>query len=102
LKILFVCNQGKYRSKTAQNLFSDKYETESAGIFSLENPLTKKKLEDAEIVFVMENKQREFIAKNFPKLYLQKKIIVLNIEDIYNYNDSKLKKKIQDLVKDFL
>lgn len=44
MKILFVCNQEKYRSRTAENLFKEKYQTKSAGIHSEENPLTKKKL----------------------------------------------------------
>lgn len=99
MNILFVCNQGKYRSKTAQDLFSNKHNTNSAGIFSDENPLTKNKINEADIIFTMEDIQREEIAKRFPKEYMMKKIICLNIPDIYRYNDKKLIDQLNKEVK---
>ena len=98
MNILFVCNQGKYRSKTAQELFAKKHNTESAGIYSEENPLTKEKINQAEIIFVMEEHQRKEIAKRFPKEYMTKKIICLNIKDVYQYNDEDLKKELREKV----
>ena len=101
-KILFVCNQGRYRSRTAQDMFSDSFETGSAGIASDDNPLTKEKLESADIIVVMEDHQRAFIAEQFPKLYLRKKIISLNIPDIYAYDDKDLKKMLKKKLSDQL
>jgi len=92
MKLLFVCNQGKYRSKTAQDLFSKKHNTNSAGIFSEENSLTKNKILEADIIFTMEENQRKEIATRFPKEYMMKRIICLEIPDIYNYGDPELKK----------
>ena len=91
-KILFVCNQGVYRSKTAEDLFKGEYETKSAGIFSVKNPLTKEKLDWADLIITMKESQRGFIAHKFPKEYMQNKILCWEIEDIYNYNDGRLTK----------
>lgn len=99
MNILFICNQGKYRSKTAQDLFSKQHITNSAGIFSEENPLTKNKIIEADIIFTMEENQRREIATRFPKEYMLKKIICLNIPDIYQYNDTKLIDQLNKEVK---
>ena len=89
MKVLFICNQNQNRSKTAENLFKAKFETKSAGLYN-EKPVTKKQLSWADLVVVMEDAQRTEIAKRFPKQYMQKRILSLNIPDIYNFNDPKL------------
>jgi len=33
VNILFICNQGENRSKTAAEIFSGKYQTTSAGLY---------------------------------------------------------------------
>ncbi len=99
MNLLFVCNFGKYRSRTAEDLLSGKFNTKSAGIISDTNPLTKSKLDFADIVFVMEDHQEEFIKKNFPKEYSNKKVVCLGIENLYGYNDETLKKLILDKVR---
>ena len=100
MKVLFICNQNINRSKTAEELFKDEFKTKSAGLYN-EKPLSEKQLSSADIVVVMENFQRAEIAKRFPKLYLQKKILSLNIPDVYYYNQPELidvlKSKIEEL-----
>lgn len=88
--LLFVSNQGVNRSKTAAEIYSDGYHSDYCGIYSEERPLIKKLLEWANIVIVMEESQREFIAKNFPKQCLKNKIITLNIPDNYSYGQEEL------------
>jgi predicted protein tyrosine phosphatase len=83
---LFVCNQGENRSKTAARLFNGK----SASLYNFENILTKDLLENAKIIYVFEEEQREEIAKRFPQQYMKKKIINLDILDIYKYNQLEL------------
>lgn len=94
MKLLFVCNQNQHRSKTAEELFKDRYETKSAGLYC-EKPLNEEELIWANIVFVMEDAQRSEIASRFPKLYMQKRIISLDIPDIYRYNQYELKKALE-------
>ncbi len=89
MKVLFVCNQNENRSKTAAELFADKFETESAGLYS-EHPLNEEQLEQSDLIVVMEESQRSEIAKRFPKQYMMKKIISFNIPDIYKYKQDKL------------
>ena len=100
MKILFICNQNENRSKTAEELFKDRFETKSAGLFN-EKPVTARQLSWAEVIVVMEDFQREEIAKRFPKQYMQKRILSLNVPDIYHYNQPELvnllKSKINEL-----
>ncbi|MBU1203570.1 MAG: phosphotyrosine protein phosphatase [Nanoarchaeota archaeon] len=90
MKVLFVCNQGENRSRTAKELFKDRFETSSAGLYS-EKPITERKLNWADVIVVMEDAQRSEIAKRFPEQYLKKKILSLDIPDVFNYNNPKLK-----------
>ena len=80
---LFVCNLGKYRSRTAANIFGGKY----AGVFV---NLKKEDLEWADIVYVFEERQRSEIGKQFPTQYLKKRILNLEIPDTYGYMDEGL------------
>ena len=100
MNVLFVCNQNQNRSKTAKELFKGRFQTKSAGLYT-ENPLTRKELSWADTVMVMESQQRSEIAKRFPKLYMQKRILSWDIPDIYHFNQPELikvlKSKIDEL-----
>ncbi len=89
MKVLFICNQHRHRSKTAEEIFKDRFETKSAGLFS-ENPVTKGQLSWADVVVVMEDFQTGELAKRFLKYYLQKKIFSLGIPDMYKYYQPEL------------
>ena len=103
MKILFICNANLQRSPTAEEIFKHEYDVKSAGISELaRKPLTAELLEWADIVFVMEDWQRSYISEKFPKLYLKKKIISLNIPDIYYFMDDGLVKLLKERVKKYL
>lgn len=89
MKVLFICNQNRNRSKTAKELFSGRFETKSAGLYNAK-PVTRRQLSWADTVIVMEEMQRTEIAKRFPQLYMQKQIISLNIPDRYYYKQPEL------------
>lgn len=89
MKILFICNQNKHRSKTAEELFNNKFETRSAGLYSV-NPVSEKALDWADLVIVMDDEQRTEISKRFPKMYMKKRILNLDVPDIYGYNQPEL------------
>jgi len=82
-----------HRSKTAERIFKDKFETKSAGLYN-DNPVSEEQLEWADLILVMEEHQREEIAKRFPKI--KKKIICLDIPDIYFYNQPALINKLKE------
>ena len=89
MRVLFICNQNENRSKTAEELFKNKFETKSAGFYNLK-PVTEKQIAWADVIVVMEEEQRSEIAKRFPKQYIQKRIICLDIPDVYHYNQPEL------------
>ena len=89
MNILFICNQNQNRSKTAEELYKDKFETRSAGLYN-EKPVTKRQISWANTIIVMEEDQRKEIAKRFPEEYLRKRILSLDVPDTYNYNQPEL------------
>lgn len=106
MRVLFICNQNQNRSKTAEKIFKHEFKTRSAGLFNT-NPVTKNQIEWADIIIVMEDIQRKEISKRFPKQYLTKRIISLDIPDIYKFNQpelidllkSKMSKLFEPLIK---
>lgn len=101
MKVLFICNQNQNRSKTAEELFKDRFETRSAGIYN-EKPVTEKQISWADVVIVMEEAHRREIAKRFPKQYMQKRIISFDIPDIYHYNQPQLVEILKERVEELL
>ena len=107
MKILFVCSANIQRSRTAEDMFSYMYPQHifnSAGTnlkickTNGTTPLTEELLIWADKIFVMEDKHRDRIRNHTENKY-GKKIFVLNIKDIYSYNDPELKRILIDKVK---
>jgi predicted protein tyrosine phosphatase len=92
MNLLFICNQGENRSRTAAEIFSKKYETSYAGFYSLNRSLLLKEsmLKKADAIFVMEQNHINELINNYPYYYLNKRIINLEIPDIYCYNQEEL------------
>ena len=90
MNILFICNQNQHRSKTAEKLFKNSFHTKSACLYN-EKPVTQKQIEWADKIIVMEDFQRTEIAKRFHEMYMHKRIISLDIPDIYHFDQPELK-----------
>jgi len=101
MKLLFICNQNQNRSKTAEILFKEKFETKSAGLYN-EKPVTREQLDWADTIIVMEDEQRSEIGKRFPDMYIKKRIISLDIPDIFSYNQPKLIELLKDKEKELI
>ena len=95
MNILFICNQNQNRSKTAEELFRSKFSTRSAGLYN-EKPVTKKEMLWADTVVVMEEAQRSELAKRFPDVYMQKRILSLEVPDIYQYGQPELVRVLKE------
>ena len=50
----------------------------------------------------MEDAQRSEISKRFPKQYMQKRILSLNIPDIYHFNQPELIENLNSKVNELL
>lgn len=104
-KVLFVCTQNLMRSPTAEEVFRDYpgIEARSAGIgFTSENYVEEFIIKWADIVFVMEERHRDYIRKKFENASTGKQIICLGIPDEYNYMDYDLVDLLKERVTPFL
>jgi len=101
MKVLFICNQNKNRSKTAKEIFKGQFKTKSVGLYNAK-PVRRKELLWADNVVVMEESQRTEIANRFPDVYIQKRILSLEIADVYHHNQPSLIKILKSKVNSLL
>ncbi|TFF89510.1 MAG: phosphotyrosine protein phosphatase [Promethearchaeota archaeon] len=101
MKLLFVCTANSDRSPTAEEVFKDKHETKSAGIFERSNTvLTRALIKWADKIFCMQEVHKEVALEIEPNAV--DKIIVLGIEDIYSRGDPILIKELKKKVGKYL
>ena len=101
MKVLFICNQNQNRSKTAEELFKDRFETRSAGLYN-DTPVTEKELEWADLIIVMEDMQQIELGRRFPGECLKKQIISLGIPDIFRHDQPELKDLLKFKINEIL
>ena len=104
-KILFVCSRNKWRSLTAETIFKNNanFEVKSAGTEnSARIKINSNHIDWAEIIFVMEKKHKERLLEKFPNEMVGKKIVVLEIQDIYKYMDSELIEELKISLNEYL
>ena len=96
--ILVVCGRNKKRSRTAEHIFKNdsRFKIRSVGLKISENDLRW-----ANIVFVMEQDQREKIWDIYKNITLPN-IEVLNIEDDYEFMDPELIEMLTERINDTL
>jgi predicted protein tyrosine phosphatase len=99
MNVLFVCNIAHNRSPTAARIFSDRFETKYAGIYSLQHPVTNELLAWADVIAAMEPEQKLALQQRFHKEIRNKRIIVLNIEDRYQFMDEELVKQLEQCIR---
>lgn len=104
--ILFICSANKDRSKTAEDIFSVRYNDisfDSAGTNKTTcqklgtNYIQRQQLEEATTIYVMETKHSEAIRKEFGSDF-HHKIKILHIKDHYTYGDEELIELLLDKV----
>lgn len=114
--VLFVCNANLQRSPTGEEIvnnekdFQEKeYIAKSAGISPLaETQITKSSIEWADIIFCMEEFQKQVILQNFSGIIKEKsknkdfKILNLQISDRFERDDPELKKAIKEKIRKYL
>lgn len=94
---LFVCNQNKHRSPTAEKIFINKACTKSVGLYG-GRIVTKKDILWADIIFVMEEHQREELVSLFGDTLLTVRLINLDVPDIYGFMQEELVTVLQQNV----
>jgi len=103
--VLFVCSQNRFRSPTAERVFSSwpHIEVASAGLEpTATRPITPELLKWANSIFVMERSHRNQLLKKFRPYLKDQRIICLNIPDEYEYMDPILIRLLQSTVPRYL
>jgi predicted protein tyrosine phosphatase len=93
MNILFICSRNRFRSPTAEELFSSYIgiETASAGTSSdAETVLSADLVVWADVIFAMEATHKRRLSERFHSLLKNKKVIVLGIPDHYGFMEESL------------
>jgi len=98
MNLLFLCNQNENRSLTAQHLFEGNvpHEIKSAGFYSEKTPVTKDILQWADAIFVFEEAHVDKLKKEWPDVWFEKRVICLDVEDVYRYMQDELVKVVEE------
>jgi predicted protein tyrosine phosphatase len=101
--LLFICSKNQWRSPTAELLFKNHplHQARSAGTSDkARTRLSQKMLDWADVVFVMEYKHRDMVKQHFA--LHGHRLVVLDIEDIYPFNDPELIKILNAALAEYL
>ncbi|WP_213621557.1 low molecular weight protein tyrosine phosphatase family protein [Paenibacillus sp. J22TS3] len=105
MKLLFVCSRNKWRSLTAEKIFSryDQYYVRSAGTEeSARIRVTSGHIGWADLIFVMEKKHARRLQEKFGAELYGKKVIRLDIPDEYPFMDEELVEILKSRVSEYI
>ncbi len=105
MNLLFLCSQNKRRSLTAEKLFDsyDGHRARSAGTESNARvKVTAGLIGWADVIFCMEKKHIRRIRGKYQDELIGKKIVCLNIPDIYEFMDEDLRELLLGAVEEYL
>ena len=92
-RVLFVCGRNRSRSPTAESVFGDypDVETASAGTSpDADTPLSAELVEWADIIVVMEPAHRRKMSAQYRASLKNKRVVCLDIPDKYDFMDPEL------------
>ncbi|PFH83877.1 protein tyrosine phosphatase [Bacillus sp. AFS088145] len=105
MKLLFICSKNQWRSPTAEKIFHlyNDYQARSAGTETgARIKVTEGHIGWADIIFVMEKKHLRRIRDKFGDLLNEKKIVILDIADDYQFMDEELIEILQNRVSEII
>ena len=92
-RVLFICGKGRQRSPTAEQIFSSTHdwETDSAGLGSdADVVVSAEQIEWSTDIAVMEKRQLARLRRMFPKLVSGKRLVCVDIPDIFFFMQDEL------------
>ncbi|SDQ00772.1 Predicted protein tyrosine phosphatase [Mucilaginibacter sp. OK268] len=101
--LLFICSKNQWRSPTAELLFKNHpvHQAYSAGTSDKARiRISQKMIDRADVIFVMERKHQQLLKQRFD--ITDKLLIVLDIEDNYQFNDPELVEILEDVLREYL
>lgn len=103
--LLFICSRNQWRSPTAEALFKNHpaYNARSAGTSDKARiKVNEKLLTWANVIFVMERRHKQLLSQRFPLVLRDKTIIVLDIDDDYQFDDPELIEILKEKLSEYL
>jgi len=103
--ILFICGKNKWRSPTAEEIFSEYpgIECASAGLsHDAEVPISVELVEWADLIFVMEKTHKTRLSARFMSHLSGKRVICLGIPDNYKFMEPALIARLRAKVTPYL
>ncbi|MBD5089876.1 MAG: protein tyrosine phosphatase [Clostridiales bacterium] len=104
-KLLFLCSQNRRRSLTAEKIFNgyQNCKAYSAGTESNARvKVTAGMLGWADIIFCMEKKHVRRIKEKYADEIREKKVVCLNIPDVYENMDKELQEILMSSVEEYI
>lgn len=104
MNFLFVCTFNKFRSLTAEKIFKNHpyHNVRSVGTsHKARRTVNKGDTNWADTIFVMEQEHKAMLEERFPTQISNKKLIVLDIPDIYPFMDDELIEILKHSVGDY-
>jgi len=105
MRVLFLCSRNQWRSPTAEAVYRNdpRVEVRSAGVSTAaRRRVTEKLLLWADRVLVMEHAHKQRLREQFPDLFHDLRIDVLDIPDDYLFMDPELMTLIRERVEPLL
>lgn len=105
MNALFICTYNRWRSLTAERLFANRpgMIARSAGISNAARvKVSPALIEWTDIIFVMEDRHRDFLEDTMTDVVEDKQIVCLNIASGYQYNDPELIELLEKGVEEWL
>jgi predicted protein tyrosine phosphatase len=105
VNILFICSRNRWRSRTAETIFkgNQSHSFKSAGTANEARIKVNENLVAwADMIFVMEKRHKDRLREKFDQVLSEKQVIVLDIEDKYQYMDPELIDTLRTAVEPYL
>ena len=105
INVLFVCSMNKWRSPTAERIYSRKHliNTRSGGTSSkARHHVSLDDIKWSDIVIVMESKHKQRLIADYPEAMRYREVHVLDIEDNYQFMDPELIDELKSSIEPIL
>jgi predicted protein tyrosine phosphatase len=100
-RVLFVCRLNRYRSATAERIFCKRPDLEVRSAGTASDALVRineRMLDWADLIFVMDDQQRDALRERFPSHPALARMICLDIPDQFTFLDPTLVKLLEEQV----
>ncbi|POP42023.1 phosphotyrosine protein phosphatase [Superficieibacter electus] len=105
MNVLFICSRNQWRSPTAEQVFR-RYPALSVRSAGTSRNARKRVSHDllrwADVICVMEQKHKDRLMAEYPRLLENKPLHILDIPDDYRYMDPALVTQLEELVPEVL